>query len=1032
MSIAAQALDKRALTLWFTAVLFFGGLGAFFSLGQLEDPEFTIKEATIQTFYPGASPEDVELEVTDRIETALQEMKQLSMVESQSWPGYSYVKMEINPEYWSDVLPQVWDEMRRKVQRAFENMPPGVSDPIIADDYGDVFGFQLLLVGDGFNYAEMERWAKIVRKELVGVDGIARIDLVGVQDRRIYLDVAPTQLSQLGISDESIALTLQNQNLVVDGGGVSVQDQRFRIAPSGSFSSPAEIGNLTLRPSLLDSLHRGQPGEGKATDSELIRLDAFAKVREGYVDPATYLIRRNGMPAITLSITNVSGANIVDVGRNLDRAMAEIKTWLPVGLELQRMHWQSDAVTESIDSFIVSFAEAVGIVLVVLALAMGWRMGVIIGTALIGTVLGTFIVMALLDIDLHRMSLGALVIALGMMVDNAIVVADGALVRMQKGMGRREAALEAASQPSTALFGATIVAVMAFFPIYISPEDTGEYCATLFLVVAISLLISWLVSVTLTPLQCVAMLPEPKADGGDPYAGAFYGRFRGVLRTAIKWRWLTLAGMAALLVWSVVGFGDVRQMFFPNSSMNKFMIDLYLPKGKRMEATLAAVAKAEEKLLADERVTAVTSYAGAGSPRFYLPVVPEDPMTTYGHLIVEVTDYRLIDDMITELQPWLEREYPDAVKQSRKFVIGPGETWEFQLRLSAPGVANPNTLREYARKIQAIVDSSDKVGASRIDWGNRVQKIVPRYSQQQGRDTSITREDLAATTQRAYDGLPVGLYREEDSLIPILLRHVEAERSNISGIEDLQIKPALAPNPVPLSQVVTGVDAEWEDPVIHRRDRMRTVKILANAKYGLLLSELRADVAEEIFALKLPPGFRLEWGGITEDEVDSVDALIPGVVPSVIIIISILIALFNAYRPTIVILLTVPLALIGITAGLLLTDIPFGFMALLGAMSLAGMMIKNSIVLLEEVELNLERGLGAYESVQEAAVSRLRPVVLAAATTVLGVVPLLQDLFWVSMAATIMAGLTFGTLLTMVVLPVIYAALYRIKVPSTT
>ncbi len=1032
MSIAAQALDKRALTLWFTAVLFIGGLGAFFTLGQLEDPEFTIKEATIQTFYPGASPEDVELEVTDRIETALQEMKQLEMVESQSWPSYSYVKVEIAPEYWSDVLPQVWDEMRRKVQRAFENMPPGVSDPVIADDYGDVFGFQLLLVGDGFSYAEMERWAKDVRKELVSVDGIARIDLVGVQDRRIYLDVAPTQLSQLGISDESIALTLQNQNLVVNGGGVSVQDQRFRIAPSGSFSSPAEIGNLTLRPSLLDSLQRSQPGDGSTTDSELIRLDAFAQVREGYVDPAQYLIRRNGFPAITLSITNVSGANIVDVGRNLDRAIAEIRPWLPVGLELQRMHWQSDAVTESIDSFIVSFAEAVAIVLVVLALAMGWRMGVIIGTALIGTVLGTFIVMALLDIDLHRMSLGALVIALGMMVDNAIVVADGALVRMQQGMGRREAAIEAASQPSTALFGATLVAVMAFFPIYISPEDTGEYCATLFEVVAISLIISWLVSVTLTPLQCMAMLPEPKADGGDPYAGTFYEHFRGVLRTAIKWRWLTLTAMAALLVWGVVGFGDVRQMFFPNSSMNKFMVDLYLPKGKRMEATVAAITKAEEKLLADERVTAVTSYVGGGSPRFYLPVVPEDPMTTYGHLIVEVTDYRLIDDMIKEFQPWLELEYPDAITQPRKFVIGPGETWEFQLRLSAPGVADPDTLREYARKIQAIIDSSDKVGASRIDWGNRVQKIVPRYSQQQGRDTSITREDLAASTQRAYDGLPVGLYREEDSLIPILLHHVEAERSNISGIEDIQIKPALAPDPVPLSQVVTGVDAVWEDPVINRRDRMRTVKILANAKYGLLLSQLRNDVSEEIFALELPPGFRLEWGGITEDEVDSVDALIPGIVPSAIIIVSILIALFNAYRPTVVILLTVPLALIGITAGLLGTNTPFGFMALLGAMSLVGMMIKNSIVLLEEVELNLERGLAAYESVQEAAVSRLRPVVLAAATTVLGVVPLLQDLFWVSMAATIMAGLAFGTLLTMLILPVVYATLYRIKMPVTT
>jgi len=1032
MGLARFAVEKKALTFFLNLLILVGGFAAFNNLGQLEDPEFTVKTAVITTTYPGASPAEVELEVSDRIEQAIQELKQLKWVESYSWPGISFVKVEILPAYWSEDLPQVWDEMRRKVIKAEGGLPPGVGTPQINDDYGDVFGFQLALFGDGYSNAELEKAAKRLRKELVLVDGVARVDLVGVQQKRIYLDVSKSQLSQLGLSDESIANTVQNQNMVVDGGGVNLDELRYRISPSGTFADPADIAGLAIRPSLIDALQNQEKFDTKIFEpAELTRIQAIGDIERGYVDPPTYVVRYNGLPAIGLSITNVSGANIIDVGRNIDARLDEIAPQFPVGLELRQVNWQSDAVSTAINNFVVSFAEAVAIVLVVLALFMGWRMGVIIGTALILTVLGTFIVMALLGIDLQRMSLGALVIALGMMVDNAIVVADGMVVRLQKGMDRTQAAIEAATQPAIPLLGATVIAVMAFYPIYSSPESTGEYCKSLFEVVAISLLFSWLISVTLTPLQCIYMIPDAKEGGGAPYAGAFFQKFRGFLEGAIRARWLTLSLMVGLLVIAVIGFGMVRQMFFPSASMAKFMVDYWAPQGTRIETVVENVSRIEDHLLRDERIESATAYIGGGPPRFYLPVTPEDANTSYGHLVVAVKDFREIDQIFADLDPWLVDNFPNATVPLRKFTVGPGKTWEFELRLSGPAVADPDVLRRISLELEEIINSSPYAGYARTDWRNRVQKLVPEYNMEQGRWAAVTREDLAHTTKRAFDGVQIGLYREGDDLIPIVLRHGEEERRNVGGIPGLQIKPLMATDTVPVSQVTDDVVTQWEDPVINRRDRRRTVKIQANPRHGALMSDLRNDVQEALFAVPLPEGYTLEWGGITEDEQDSGAALVPGIVPTVAIVITILIGLFNAYRPPLVILLTIPLALIGISAGLLLTNTPFGFMALLGGMSLAGMMIKNSIVLLDEVNVNLKRGLERYDAVVEAAVSRVRPVALAAGTTVLGVIPLLQDVFWISMAITIMAGLAFGTVLTMIVVPVLYATVYGIKSPGT-
>ena len=953
--------------------------------------------------------------------------------------GMSLIAVNIKQEYWSDRLPQVWNELRRKIRNIENSLPPGAGRPDISDDFGDVFGFQLAVVGDGYSYADLEEYAKDIKKEISLVKGVARVDLWGVQQKAIYVNVSQSQISELGLTHANIQAILSQQNMVVDAGSVDLQRRRYRIAPTGEFRSPADIANLQISATLAEELStlpamQTQPTafERPSELSELIRIRDIATVARGYLDPPTTLMRYNGQPAIGISITNVSGVNTVEVGKRIDQRIEEIISLLPIGIEIHRVHWISDIVQEAVNGFLINFAEAVGIVLLVLTLAMGWRMGVIIGSSLVLTILGSFILMAIIGIDLQRMSLGALVIALGMMVDNSIVVADGIVVRMQNGMDRKKAAIEAASQPSMPLLGATFVAVMAFYPIFASVADSGEYCGTLFTVVAISLLTSWLISMTITPLQCIDILPDPKKGKTEvePYAGRFYRVFRRILEAAIRFRFITIAAMTALLVVSLIGFGNVKQMFFPDSSMTKFMIDYWAPEGTRIQTVAADLKKAEKKLLADGRVDSVATFIGAGPPRFYLPVDPESPYQSYAQFIVNVQNYRDIDGLMNDLHAWFRENYPQALVPLRKYGVGPSNTWKFELRISGPSIADPGVLRSLADQVVAILEGSPLADAARTNWRQRVQKVVPEYNQERARWAVVTREDIANTTQRAYDGRPVGLYREKDDLIPILLRHIEEERESVSNIKALQVQPRLATHTIPLSQVTDDIKPEWEDSLIWRRDRRRTITVQTNPVFGVTLPTMRSSVLADIEAINLPPGYSMEWGGEYEDTVDSQAALIPGVIPAVAVILFIIVALFNAFRPPLIIVLTIPFAAIGITAGLLSTGTPFGFLALLGAMSLSGMMIKNAIVLLEEVNLQLESGKTRYQAVVDSALSRLRPVALAAATTVLGVIPLLQDVFWIGLAVTIMAGLTFGTVLTMVVVPTLYCIMFRVKSPN--
>ena len=1054
MNLTQFALDKQVLTNFVVFLVVVAGLASYATLGRLEDPDFTVKTAIIATAYPGASPLEVELEVTDRIEQALQEMPQLETIYSQSRAGLSIVRADMKEKYWADSLPQVWDELRRKVNDVTPRLPPGALKPDIGDDFSFVFGFVLSVSGEDYTYSELEDYAKLIRKELGLVPGVSRADLWGAQPKVIYLDISEAQLAALRITKEDILATLALQNMVVNAGSVNLLGQHLRIEVTGEFATPADIGELTIRRSLADILMSsgrgvaafsrtiedatptGSAEGGSSADvraSELIRIKDVATVREGYLEPAFSKMRFNGKQAIGIQLANVTGGNIVATGANLDARLEEVLQEIPAGVNVEKFFWQSDIVTESINGFVVNLVAAVLIVLAVIALSMGWRMGLVIGWALIVTILGTFVVMKLMGMSLERVSLGALVVALGMMVDNAIVVADGYSVRLKKGMKPIEAAVKSAAKPGTALLGATIVAIMAFYPVYAAPTMAGEYGRGLFIVVGISLVISWLVAMTMTPMNCISLIKPPRDEEGgaavDPYDSGFFRVYKAILEGAIRHRGLTIIGMIILLLGAGIGFTGVPQQFFPDSTRSQFMIDYWAPQGTTLQSVSTDLRGIEEKLTGDARIISIGTFMGVGGPRFYLPVDPELPYTSYGQIIVNTTDYDSVVDLIDELTPWVAESYPQSLVRLRKYTVGPGDTWPFELRIAGPAEADLDTLRRLGEEGKAILRASPLAKQVRTDMRQRVQKVVLDYDQERGRWASVSRTDVAQATERAYDGMPIGLYRQDDSMLPIIARDAEQDRQRMAGQLDLvQVQPSLALQTAPLGQVVDGINLAWEDPIISRFNRRRQVAIQASPD-GVTFPTLRSDVKAQFDAMELPLGFDQFWDGEYDSTMRAQLSLIPGMIPSVIIMTLIIVALFNSLKPPLVIALTVPFALIGITAILLPTQVSFGFMAVLGAMSLVGLMIKNAIVLLDEISQNRASGMEAYDALVAAGMSRVQPVVLGAATTVLGVIPLVTDAFWQAMAMTMMFGLMVGTGLTMVLAPTFYALVYKVKSP---
>ena len=862
MNIAETSIRYKTITIVVTVLLFAGGLFSYQRLGRLEDPEFTIKNAQVFTRYPGATAEQVAEEVTDEIETAVQQLGQLKMVTSISEPGKSTVLVEIKDNYDKDTLPQVWDELRRKVNDMQRNLPPGTSTPIVNDDFGDVYGVFYAVVGDGYSYADLKEYADLLRRELLLVEDVGKISIYGAQPENVFVEISRARLAQLGIPPEAIYASLAGQNLVATSGNVEVGSRYIRIHPTGEFRSVEEIGDLLI---LQDD----------ATESKLLLKD-LATISQGYADPPSRIVRFNGQPAIGLGISTVQGGNVVTMGEALKKRIRELKVETPIGMELGIISMQSDAVTTAISSFVISLVEAIAIVVGVLIFAMGLRSALLIGGILLLTVLSTFILMDMQHVMLERISLGALIIALGMLVDNAIVIVEGIQVNMQKGMDGIGAAAKIVQQTMWPLLGATFVAVLAFSPIGLSQDSTVEFCRSLFQVLLFSLLMSWVLAITVTPLFGVMFL-KVNATGGDadPYGGIFFRGYKAFLTFCIRFRWITIVSLAGLLALSIYGFGFVRQSFFPASTRPQFMVHYWLPQGTHITKTEADLEVIEEHLLSIDGITDVSSFAGSGPLRFLLTLTPEDANSAYGLFMVGVEDYQKIDELVPVVQEYLEKNFPDSQAFARKFVLGPGEPQKIQVRFRGP---DPNVLRVLAEKTRDIMVSDPDAVDVVDDWRQRVPIVTPVVAETRARNAGITRSNIANALQIAFGGMQIGVFRDGDELLPIIARSPDSERTDVDNLKDVQIWSPVAQKSIPLAQVVTAFETRSDNSIIRRRDRLPTITVKCDPKVGEA-SPVFNKLRPKIEAIELPLGYSLEWGGEYEDSGDA-QAALAGKLPS--------------------------------------------------------------------------------------------------------------------------------------------------------
>ncbi|MDE1239040.1 efflux RND transporter permease subunit [Vibrio aestuarianus] len=1016
--VAAYFIRNRVISWMLSLIFLIGGVSAFFGLGRLEDPAFTIKDAMVVTAYPGATPQQVEEEVTYPIEKAIQQLTYVDEVNSISSRGLSQITVTMKNNYGPDDLPQIWDELRRKVNDLKGQLPPGVNDPQVIDDFGDVYGILLAITGDGYSYKELLDYVDYLRRELELVDGISKVSVSGQQQEKVFIEISMKRISSLGLSPQTVFNLLSTQNAVSDAGAIRIGEEYIRIQPTGEFNDVDKLGDLILTES-------GTKG--------LIYLRDVAEVKRGYVEVPSNIINFNGQLALNVGVSFSQGVNVVEVGKRFDRRLAELKYQQPVGIDISEIYSQPKEVDKSVSGFVVSLGQAVAIVIIVLLFFMGLRSGLLIGLILLLTVFGTFIFMQYFRIDLQRISLGALVIALGMLVDNAIVVVEGILIGTQKGRTRMQAATDIVTQTKWPLLGATVIAVTAFAPIGLSEDATGEYCGTLFTVLLISLMLSWFTAISLTPFFADLFFKGQKfaegSEDSDPYNGMVFVIYKNFLEFCMKRAWMTMGILVLALVASVYGFTHVKQAFFPSSTTPMFLVDVWMPEGTDIRATNTKLKVLERWLSEQNDVEHITTTAGKGLQRFMLTYAPEKSYAAYGEITTRVASYEALAPLMERFRQYVDQNFPEINYKLKQIELGPGGGAKIEARIVG---SDPTVLRSIATQVIDIMHADKGAYNVRHDWRERTKVIEPQFNESQARRYGVTKSDVDEFLAMSFSGKTIGVYRDGTTLMPIVARLPDDERVDIRNIEGMKLWSPVIGDYIPLQQVTLGYEMRWEDPLIVRKNRKRMLTVMADPD---LLGEETASTLQkrlqpQIEAIKLPAGYSLEWGGEYESSHDAQESLFKTMPLGYLFMFLITVFLFNSVKEPLIVWLTVPLALIGVTTGLLALNTPFGFMALLGFLSLSGMLLKNGIVLLDQIEIEMHSGKDPYLAVVDASLSRVRPVCMAAITTILGMLPLLPDIFFKPMAVTIMFGLGFATVLTLIVVPVLYRLFHKVAVPK--
>lgn len=1038
MDIGKWSFNNRNLIYFLIAVLLVGGAFGSYQMSKLEDPEIKVKLAMVVTTYPGASAHEVELEVTDPLEKQIRSMGNVDNIESYSFNDLSMIQVELTTTTQNEAVEQCWDKLRRRVNDARSLLPAGANEPIVKDDFGDVYGLFYALTGDGLSDRELSDYAELVKRKVSELDGIERVEIYGKRPEAIEISLLQDRMANLGVKPAEVLATLNGHNTTNYSGYFDNGEQRVRLTVSEKFTTVEEISQMLIQ----------------GHDEDQLRMGDIARVEKTYATPVRNALLRDGEQALGILIAASSSADIVKVGSHVEETLAQLKAdRFPAGVNYHKVFFQSDRVKDALGTFVINLIESVAIVVLILMLTMGFKSGWIIGISLVVTVFGSFLFLQSFDGTMQRVSLGAFILAMGMLVDNAIVIIDGILVDLKQGKPRMEALTAIGRQTALPLLGATLIAIIAFLPIFMSPDTAGVYTRDLFIVLAVSLLLSWVLALTHVPLMANRYLHPAVSDQptATPYEGKMYALLRRALGFGLAHRWSFVGLMIALLALSLVGYRFMRQGFFPDMVYDQLYIEYKLPEGNnstRVEKDLREIA---DYLQSRPEITHITTSIGGTPGRYNLVRSVANPSLSYGELIVDFTSPKELVAHLDEIQAELATRYPDAYVKVKQYNLM-FKKYPIEAQFTGP---DPAVLHELADSARAIMERSPYVRLITTDYEPQVPLLRIDYDQPAARALGLSRSDLSLSLLAAGGGIPVGTFYEGIHPNTIYLKCLDEKGEPIENIANTQVFSTLPQlngllneetlvqlksgtldkdelidrlmGTTPLLQVSRSIDVRWEDPVVPRYNGQRSQRVQCTPTSGIETEAARQSIAREIEQIPLPKGYSLLWQGEKKASDQSMRYLFKNFPLAIILMIAILIMLFKDYRKPLIIFCCIPMVIVGVVAVMLLTGKTFNFVAIVGTLGLIGMLLKNGIVLMDEITSQLRQGVEPITALIDSAQSRLRPVSMAALTTILGMIPLLPDAMFGSMAAAIMGGLTFGTVVTLLFIPILYALFFHIK-----
>ena len=1039
MDISKWAFGNRNLIYFFIAVLVAGGVLSCYQMSKLEDPEIKVKLAMVATTYPGASAHQVELEVTDVLEKNIRTMGDIDNIESYSYNDLSLIQVELLSTVSDEKVEQHWDILRRKVNDAKASLPSGTSSPLVKDDFGNVFGIFYALTGDGMNERELLDYAELIKREVNGIDGVDRVDLYGKRPECINISLIQDRMANLGVKPLEVLSTLDGQNQTSYTGYYDNGDNRIRLTVSDKFKTVEDIGNMLIQ----------------GHDEDQLRLRDIACIEKGYEEPVRNELFYDGNRSIGILIAVSGDADIIKVGAKVEQTMQELKdTRFPVGLDVNKVFNQPERVGDSLGTFAINLAESVLIVIAVLMLTMGFKSGLIIGNSLLITVCGSFLFLHYMDGTLQRVSLAAFILAMGMLVDNAIVIIDGVLVDLKAGKPRMEAMTAIGRQTAMPLLGATLIAIIAFLPIFLSPDTAGVYVRDLFIVLAVSLLLSWVLALVHVPLMANRRLfpkVEKNENGKRIYQGKIYATLRIILGYGLKHRWASVFSMIALLILSGIGFFFMKQGFFPDMVYGQLYMEYKLPEGTDSKKVLKDLQEIESYLKTREEITHVTTSIGGTPGRYNLVRSIANPSLAYGELIIDFTSPDALEDNMDAIQTYLTAQYPDAYVKLKRYNLM-FKKYPIEAQFLGP---DPAVLHRLADSARIIMERTSEVCLITTDWTPDVPVLTVEYDQPIARALGLSRNDVSISLLTATGGIPIGTFYDGIHKDNIYLKSVNEQGKPIEDLNNTQIFSQLPSfnglmdkdflvklqsgnldkneivetliGSTPLKQVCKQIDVRWEPSVVPRYNGQRSQRVQCSPSPGIETESARQAIAEQIEAIHLPEGYSLQWQGEHKASTQSMKYLFLNFPLAIVLMIGILIMLFKDYRKPIIILCCLPFVIVGVVIVMLLTGKVFNFVAIVGTLGLMGMLIKNGIVLMDEITLQISQGVEPITALIDSSQSRLRPVMMASLTTILGMIPLLPDAMFGSLAASIMGGLLFATVITLFFIPVLYALFFKIK-----